>query len=140
MTDIIKTKTTAELHAFAGEISEAIAFQKATLDNINAELLARYGERFASELTAAGKTDGEVSREVDGVKLTYAVKPKVKWDNARLQAIAAGMPWDVAQRVFKIEFAVPERTFKALTDNGLIAKLNEARTVEYSEPKVIFAK
>lgn len=140
MTDIIKSKTTAELQAFAAEIGEAIAFQKATLDNINAELLARYGQRFADELAAAGKTDGEVSREIDGVKMTFAIKPKVKWDGKKLEAIAASLPWNVTTKVFKIEFTVPERTFKAMTDDGLLAKLNEARTVEYSEPKVVFAK
>lgn len=140
MTDIIKSKTTAELQAFAIEITEAIAFQKATLDNINAELLARYGERFKAELASAGKTEGEISREVDGVKLTFAIKPKVKWDGAKLQAIASSLPWDVAQRVFKIEFSVPEKTYKAMTDTGLLNRLSDARTVEYSEPKVVFAK
>lgn len=140
MTDIIKTKTTAELHAFAREITEAIAFQKATLDNINAELLGRYGERFKAEMELAGKTEGEISREVDGVKLTYAIKPKVKWDNSRLQAVASTLPWEITQRIFKIEFSVPEKTYKAMTDTGLLAKLSEARTVEYPEPKVVFSK
>lgn len=140
MTDIIKSKTTAELHAFASEIAEAIAFQKATLDNINTELLSRYGERFKAELASAGKTEGEVSREVDGVKLTYAIKPKVKWDAAKLQAIAASLEWDVAQRVFKIDFSVPEKTYKAITDKGLLNRLTDARTVEYGEPKVVFSK
>lgn len=140
MTDIIKSKTTAELQAFATEISEAIAFQKATLDSINAELLGRYGERFTAELALAGKQEGEVSREIDGVKMTFAIKPKVKWDGKKLEAIASTLPWNVVTKVFKIEFTVPEKTFKAMTDDGLLSKLNDARTVEYSEPKVVFAK
>ena len=140
MTDIIKSKTTAELQAFASEISEAIAFQKATLDSINAELLSRYGERFKAELALAGKQEGEVSREIDGVKMTFAIKPKVKWDGKKLEAIASTLPWTTVTKVFKIEFTVPEKTFKAMTDDGLLSKLNDARTVEYSEPKVVFAK
>ena len=140
MTDIIKSKTTAELQAFASEISEAIAFQKATLDSINAELLGRYGERFTAELTAAGKQEGEISREIDGVKMTFAIKPKVKWDGKKLEAIASTLPWATVTKVFKIEFTVPEKTFKAMTDDGLLSKLSDARTVEYSDPKVVFAK
>jgi hypothetical protein len=140
MTDIIKTKTTAELHAFASEISEAIAFQKATLDSINGELLARYGDIFTNELAAAGKQEGEVSREIDGVKMTFAIKPKVKWDGKKLEAIASTLPWATVTKVFKIEFSVPEKTYKAMTDDGLLSKLSDARTVEYSDPKVVFSK
>lgn len=46
---------------------------------------------------------------------------------------------DLVYSVFKIEFSVPERTFKALTDKKLIEQLTEARTVTYPEPKVTFA-
>lgn len=139
MTDIIKNKSAAELHALAGEITETIAYQKTILEGINAELLARYGERFASELSAAGKVEGEISREVDGIKMTYAIKPKVKWDGAKLEAIASTLEWDIAKRVFKIDFSVPEKTYKAITDKALLSQLTDARTVEYSEPKVVFS-
>ena len=110
MTDIIKTKTTAELHAFASEISEAIAFQKATLDSINTELLARYGDLFKAELASAGKQEGEVSREIDGVKMTFAIKPKVKWDGKKLEAIASTLPWATVTKVFKILQVISQPT------------------------------
>jgi hypothetical protein len=66
------------------------------------------------------------------------MKPKVKWDSKKLQAVAATMPWEKIEKVFKIEFSVPERTFKAITEDKLMELLKPARTVEFSAPKIVF--
>ena len=133
-------QSTAELRSLVADINETIAAQKRMVDDITAELTRRFGDSFAAELAAAGKQHGEISREVDGVKLTYSLDRKVKWDTKQLQAVAASLPWATVERVFKIKFEVPEPTYKALTDDSLRARLDEARTVEYAQPKVTFAK
>lgn len=119
----------------------AAALCKEKIEAVEAELLSRVGSEFAEQLAKSGRQHGDITDETnDGIKLTYSVKSKVEWDQDAMKAIAASMPWNMVERVFKIEFAVPERTFKALTDQSLIDKLTEARTVKYSEPKVTFSK
>jgi hypothetical protein len=132
-------KPISELKDMAADITETIAYQKNVLEAINAEILGRYHDRFVRELEAAGKTDGEMTREFDGVRMTFAIKPKVKWDSKKLQAVAATMPWEKIEKVFKIEFSVPERTYKSITEDALMEAIKPARTVEYSSPKVIFS-
>ncbi len=121
------------------EITNSIALLKAEQEKIQAALLAQYGHQLAQALADNGKQYGDITREVDGVKLTYSIKAKVKWDNDQLANIASSLPWDMTQKIFKIEFSVPERTFKAMTDQKLVDRLTDARTVEYSEPKISIA-
>ena len=117
------------------EIKNTIALLKSEEEKIQAALLSQYGHQFAQALADNGKQYGDITREVDGVKLTYSVKAKVKWDNDQLAHIASSLDWEMTRKIFKIEFSVPERTFKALTDQKLVDRLTDARTVEYSEPK-----
>jgi hypothetical protein len=137
--EYVRSKKTSELRQMVGEIQEAMALQKATIDAIYEELLSRYGDKFKKELEDADKQDGEMTREIDGQRLTFAIKAKVKWDSSQLQVIASTLPHDTVHKVFKIDLSVPERTFKALTDDKLIRALGEARTVEYGAPKIVFA-
>lgn len=137
--DYIKTKTTADLRKMVAEINEVSALHKATIEAIYAELLERYGKTFQQELAEAGKQDGEMTRDIDGQRLTFAIKAKVKWDSGKLQEVAATMDPSLVYKVFKIEFSVPERTFKAMTDDKLVKQLTEARTVEYTNPKIVFS-
>jgi len=132
------TKTVHELKEMAVDITQTIAYQKEILEAINEEILGRYQSAFMAELKVAGKTDGEMTREFDGVRMTFAIKPKVKWDSKKLQAVAATMPWEKIEKVFKIEFSVPERTYKSITEDALMAAIVPARTVEYSAPKIVF--
>jgi hypothetical protein len=137
--EYIKSKKTSELRQMVGEIQEAMAFQKATIDAIYEELLERYGNKFQGELAKAGKQDGEMTREMDGQRLTFAIKAKVKWDSGKLQEVASSLPPETVYKVFKIDFSVKESTFKALTDDKLIKSISTARTVEYAAPKIVFA-
>jgi hypothetical protein len=138
-TDLTK-KSIAELRSLSIDINEAIVTQKAMISHIDMELVRRHGDSMKAMMTADGKTHGEISREIDGVKLTYSAKAKIKWDSEILSEIASTLPWATAKKVFKIEFSIPEKTFNALTDDRLIAQANAARTVEYTEPKVTFSK
>jgi hypothetical protein len=137
--DYIKTKTTSDLRKMVAEINEVSALHKATIEAIYAELLERYGKTFQNELAEAGKQDGEMTRDIDGQRLTFAIKAKVKWDSSKLQEVAATLDPALVYKVFKIEFSVPERTFKAMTDDKLVMQLTEARTVEYTTPKIVFS-
>ena len=129
-----------ELKERAVDIGQTIVYQKQILDAINEEILTRYQPAFVQELQALGKVDGEATREFDGVRMTYAMKAKVKWDSKKLQSVAATMPWDKIEKVFKIEFSVPERTYKAITEDSLLEAIKAARTVEFSAPKIVFTQ
>jgi len=133
-------KTTAELRKIFTDLDEVIDAAKRSQEEISQLLLLRHSKRFQDELASSGKQDGEMTRDVDGEKLTFAIKAKVKWDSKALQDIASNLPQDTVFKIFKIEFSVPERTFKALTDDALITQLTTARTVEYAQPKIVFAK
>jgi hypothetical protein len=134
-----RNRSTAELKLTYDNMLETMASLKANIQLHEQILTERFGAQLQAELKAEGKTSGEISRTLDGVKLILAIKPKVKWDNDKLQAVASTLPQDTVFKVFKIEFSVPERTFKALTDDKLIAALTDARTVDYPAPKVTFA-
>lgn len=135
------TKQSAtELRALFVDITDTINAQKQMLADIQAELLRRHGAALKARLEASGKTDGSASLELDGVKLTYKVGKEIDWDNDKLKTIAASMDWATASRVFDIKFKVPERVYNAIPDPALVARLNEARTVTYKEPVVVFAK
>jgi hypothetical protein len=109
---------------------------KATIQNA---LNERTKDQLAAALAEAGKTQGSITVDIDGVKLNYELKPKITWDSKRLQAVAAEMPWDKVEKIFSIKFSVKETTYKALTDDALIASLNEARTVEHTDAKISLA-
>jgi hypothetical protein len=128
------------------ELADGIQKIQTTLDMLEAakalylsEIAKRTKDQLAAKLAAAGKTQGEVTGEVDGVKLVYSCKPKITWDSKRLQDVASSMTWDKVEKIFSIKFSVKETTYKALTDDALIAALNDARTVEHTEPKITLA-
>jgi len=134
-----RKRTTAELKLTYDNMIHTMDSLKENIA-LHEQILA---ERYAADMTLAlsqsGKTSGEITQEIDGVKLTLSIKPKVKWDSLKLRDVAGSMDPDLVYQIFKIEFSVPERTFKALTDKKLIEQLTEARTVTYPEPKVTFA-
>jgi len=117
----------------------AIAKLEAAKATIQNALNERTKDQLAAALAEAGKTQGSITVDIDGVKLNYELKPKITWDSKRLQAVAAEMPWDKVEKIFSIKFSVKETTYKALTDDTLIASLNEARTVEHTDPKISLA-
>lgn len=128
------------------ELADGIIKIQSTLDMLEAakalylsEIAKRTKDQLAAQLAAAGKTQGEVTAEIDGVKLTYSSKPKITWDSKKLQDLAGEMSWDKVQKIFSIKFSVKETTYKAIVDDALVAKLNEARTVEHTEPKISLA-
>lgn len=105
---------------------------------ITESLLKAYGDARTAELKLAGKESGSKSFEEEGVKLKFEISKKVKWHSGLLESIGRSLPAEIAQKLFKVEISVPEKTFDALLDAELIRVLKTARTVEYGAPKVTF--
>lgn len=132
MTDISKLSV-SELNAILGNLKESEATIKERIKAVTDELASRVSNEAAALFQAQGKTSGDVTFVVDGVKLKASVSKTVKWDSDKLKDIASTMPWEAAHRIFDIDLKVPEATFKAIPDPELVAKLEEARTVKYGE-------
>jgi hypothetical protein len=129
------------------DLREAVAAQNAIidsakekLDGINTELRRRFEAVLRTSLEQQDKLSGQHTFEVDGFKLTGEVKATYKWDSAALEKVARTMPHQTVERLFKIEFSIPEKNYKSITDQPLLDRLDSARTVKYSDPKISFAE
>jgi hypothetical protein len=127
-----------EIQGYMEMHEKNIAESKAKIETFTNELRRRFQSLLTDALAQQDKQHGQHTFEVDGHKLTGEVRATVKWDSKKLEDIASDMAWHDAQRIFKIEFSVPEKNFQALHDPKLIDKIVDARTVKYSEPKVTF--
>jgi len=127
-----------EIQGYMEMHEKNIAESKAKIETFNNELRRRFQSLLTDALGQQDKQHGQHTFEVDGVKLTGEIRATVKWDSKKLEDIASSMPWHEAQRIFKIDFSVPEKTFHSLHDQKLLDQLVDARTVKYSEPKVTF--
>jgi hypothetical protein len=115
-----------------------VAVCRERLADMEAELGRRQELTAAEILQAAGKETGTLAFSHGGMKFKAERAKKVTWDSDKLKAIAQGMPWEMAQRLFDIEFRVPENTYKAIHSPELIAKLDEARTTKTGDLRVVF--
>jgi len=116
----------------------ALAAAKGRLDELETAFTAALVGEAAAEFNEAGKSEGDITFRANGVKVKATVPKTVKWDSAKLQAIAAEMPWSTVERLFDIKFGMKESTYKAIPDEALLAKVNEARTTKVGELKVSF--
>ena len=143
----MKTKNKKTLSSLTlAELREVIATNQAIADNAEAkivetlaELRSRFEPTLAEYYAATEKTHGQHTFEVDGVKLVGEVKATIKWNSDALRGIAQTLPAEVVNKLFKIDFSVPEKTYQSITDTKLMDRLIDARTVKYSEPKINFA-
>ena len=143
----MKTKQKKTLSSLSlAELREVIATNQAIVDNAEAkiaetlaELRSRFEPTLAEYYSTTEKTHGQHTFEVDGVKLVGEVKATVKWNSDALRGIAQTLPGEVVNKLFKIDFSIPEKTYQSITDTKLMDRLIDARTVKYSEPKINFA-
>lgn len=90
------------------------------------------------------KDGGSTTVELFGAKFNVEAEKKVKWDSAKLQALAATMPWPMVNAIFKIKFEIAEAKYKDLVTNAgagmfdpaILKAINDARTVEIGEAKI----
>jgi hypothetical protein len=143
----MKTKQKKTVSSLSlAELRELIATNQAIADNAEAkivetlaELRSRFEPTLAAYYASTDKTHGQHTFEVDGVKLVGEIKATIKWNSDALRGIAQTLPAEVVNKLFKIDFAVPEKTYQSITDTKLLDRLIDARTVKYSEAKINFA-
>lgn len=102
------------------------------------------------QLRAAGKLKDGGSKTVEeyGCKFTLEASKDVKWDSAKLQAVAAQLPWAQVEHIFKIKFEISETVYKQLKASvaagmfsaELMKQIDEARTFTVGEAKITKAE
>jgi len=119
------------------ELNKAtMSFLKEKNKQLEAELLSLVEAPFLKEMEEREKPHGSISKEIEGIKLTYEVKQTVTWDQERLQTLLENLPMDVGSKLIKIEYSVSEAVFKNQVDPGLIDALIDARTTKLSAPAI----
>lgn len=135
----IEECTIEEIQSRLIECAKFATIVKNNVDALKAELTKRTSETALKLYANANKEHGDLTFEVDGVKLKGSIERKIEYDQDALRAVAATMPWEKASRIFKIEFDVAEATYKAITDDELRTAITAARTVKTGELKVALA-
>lgn len=141
------TELRAKLNDAKARQAEAVAEAAKVLGPLSEEIAALNNAIFASLeaqarsiYAAGGKAAGDVTMAIDGAgKFKASISKTVSWDNDRLKAVAAKLPWEKTVALFKIDFSVPEAKFSALkdVDPELAGQLTEARTVKYGDLKIV---
>jgi hypothetical protein len=136
----------AELNDQLEALKDQEASIKARLKGVVAMIDMETAEAVQAAVKASGKTHGVIYTEAMnggfGTNRSFTGKidiaKKVKWDSAKLLKVAMEMPWAQVQKLFKLEASVPERIYDGIEaiDPVLFKKIEEARTVELSPPKV----
>lgn len=109
---------------------------KRKVQHAEAELLQRTAGDFISEMVSRQKTHGSVSKEIDGIKLTYDIKQSVSWDQDKLRSLWEALPPEIGSKLIKTEFSISEAVFKNQIDPNLIDALVDARTTKLSAPTI----
>lgn len=133
----VRTLPLSKLCEHIAELEAGKASITAQIAALQEELGFRLSPEAAQLFAAAGKDAGDVTFTTHGgLKFKASVSKTVKWDGEKLKAIAATMEWPAVQRLFKVDFAVPEATFKAILDDDLRKKLEDARTTKLGDLKI----
>lgn len=111
-------------------------YYKLKIQHLESELLSRTSGDFIAEMVAREKSHGSISKEIDGIKLTYEVKQTVSWDQDKLRKLWEALPPEIGSKLIKTEFSVSEAVFKNQVDPGLIDALVDARTTKLSTPQI----
>ena len=109
---------------------------KLKVQHAEAELLQRTAGDFIAEMVSREKSHGSISKEIDGVKLTYEVKQTISWDQERLRSLWESLPPEISSKLIKTEYSVSEAVFKNQVDPGLIDVLVDARTTKLGMPTI----
>lgn len=131
------------LQAALEAAEQDVASARAWLATVQMEVDRRLYDSVKEAFRQAGRDNGSLSMPVQGgIVAKVDISKTVKWDSQALLTLSKGMPWDRVQSLFKIDFSIPENTYKALRDldPALADKVDEARTVRFSEPKIKLIK
>jgi len=130
-----------ELHRQQSEILSQVETLKKRAAELQGKILAATAERVNQMYALSGKQHGTVSvAGEDGVTIKGSIGKKVEWDSPALMGVASALPWETVQKVFKIEFGVPEKMYAKLAEHGItpeqIVAIDAARTTKYEPLKV----
>lgn len=106
------------------------------VQHAEAELLQRTAGDFIAEMVSREKSHGSISKEIEGIKLTYEVKQTISWDQEKLRSLWEALPPEIGSKLIKTEFSVSEAVFKNQVDPGLIDALVDARTTKLGVPTI----
>lgn len=129
----------ADLFDLGVERNRALDEAKAAVSEYDLEVASRFSAHARAAFEGAGKEHGKVTAPLAGGNLSIEanISKKVEWDNDKLMAVAREMPFAQVEHLFKIVFSVPEKQYGGLLPGtDLKAKIDEARTVKYGEPKI----
>ena len=111
-------------------------YYKLKVQHLESELLSRTSGDFIAEMVSREKNHGSISKEIDGVKLTYDVKQTISWDQEKLRSLWEALPPEISSKLIKTEYSVSEAVFKNQVDPGLIDALVDARTTKLGIPTI----
>jgi hypothetical protein len=133
----IKTLDTKALSSLWIDYKRSAELAKTMQEMVADEMRKRHASAVQEQLTLRGKQHGEVTMELDDTTVRFDIRSTVKWDSDVLRTIAATVPAELRESIFKVELSIPEKAYSGLSGE-LRSKVDEARTVIYSEPKVTF--
>lgn len=128
--------TVPQLAAKIEDLRSTAQYIKLQIQHAESELLQRTSGDFIAEMVSREKSHGSISKEIDGVKLTYDVKQTVSWNQDKLRALWEALPPEIGSKLIKTEFSVAEAVFKNQVDPGLIDALVDARTTKLGIPTI----
>jgi len=139
MNDTIQTVSLSIMKNRLDHLAEVAASANAEISAIKAELMRRYVAQVNQAYAQAMKDHGTLNIDLpDGWGIKAKINKSVKYDSRLLMDVAAQMPWERAQKLFKVNVSMTETLYKALdaVDPDLKAKVDEGRTETLSSPSI----
>lgn len=132
----------SHLYEVQESLANAQAIMAAKAKAIQSEITRRFRDLAKEEYLLRGKAHGVLTLPVsDGLAVKTEIRQTVKWDNPKLEAIAAEMRFEDARHYFDITFSMKEAAYKALPpDSNLKSRIDGARTTKLSDLSVKLVK
>ena len=101
-------------------------------------IMQEHGANLQNLLKESGRGYGELSTEIDGVKLKYEVKATYLWDQGTLQSLYESLPLADARELINAKLSVAAKTIERIGNEDVLRRVMEARTTKFSEPRISF--
>jgi hypothetical protein len=101
-------------------------------------IMQEHGANLQNLLKESGRGYGELSTEIDGVKLKYEVKATYLWDQGKLQSLYESLPLADARELINAKLSVAAKTIERIGNEDVLRRVMDARTTKFSEPRISF--
>ena len=108
------------------------------IQTLEQAVMQKYGANLQLMLAESGRGYGQLTTEVDGVKLTYEVKATYLWDQGKLQALYESLPLADARELINAKLSVAAKTIERIGNEDVLRRVMDARTTKFSEPRISF--